>query len=101
MARDDENQGFACLNCGRKIKALTNGSYRNHCPACLYSLHVDIKPGDRAQSCGGLMMPVGLAYKPKKGWQIIHRCQRCGGRSRNKVALDSQQPDNLDLLARL
>ena len=47
------------------------------------------------------MMPVGLAYKPKKGWQIIHRCERCGGRSRNKVALDTEQPDNLGLLAGL
>ncbi|WDF05905.1 RNHCP domain-containing protein [Shouchella hunanensis] len=34
-----------------------NGSYRNHCPFCLYSKHQDIIPGDRASTCGGLMEP--------------------------------------------
>lgn len=28
-------------------------NHRNHCPNCLYSLHVDIEPGDRESECGG------------------------------------------------
>ena len=27
-------------------------NHRNHCPNCLYSLHVDIEPGDRESECG-------------------------------------------------
>ena len=65
MARPTENTGFICLNCTKIIKKLTNGSYRNHCPYCLYSLHLDNQPGDRANKCRGLMEPISLTYKPK------------------------------------
>ena len=96
MARHYENAGFTCLHCGADVVPLTNGSYRNHCPVCLYSLHVDVVPGDRARACGGLMAPVGWAYKPgKAGWQIVHRCLRCGGESRCRVAAEGAQPDDL------
>lgn len=95
MTRHTENTGFICLNCNKKIKKLTNGSYRNHCPFCLYSLHVDNHPGDRENPCRGLMKPIGLAYKSKKGWQLIHCCLTCGGQVVNKVAIDTIQPDEL------
>lgn len=101
MARKDENTGFACANCGERVYPLTNGSYRNHCPACLYSLHVDKMPGDRANTCRALMKPVGLTHKAKKGWQIIHRCTGCGQQSVNKIAEATTQPDCYDMLARL
>ena len=101
MARHEENQGFICLHCGQLVTPLTNGSYRNHCPACLHSLHVDIEPGDRAARCGGLMAPIGLAYKPKMGWQIIHRCRRCGRQSCNKAANDGETPDDPAALSAL
>jgi DNA-directed RNA polymerase subunit RPC12/RpoP len=99
MARKTENTGFVCANCGKKTQALTNGSYRNHCPFCLYSLHVDNRPGDRANPCRALMKPVGLTYKGKKGWQIIHQCTKCGCRSVNKIAEDTIQPDDYSKLA--
>ncbi|MCB9963324.1 MAG: RNHCP domain-containing protein [Rhodospirillales bacterium] len=101
MARELENTGFVCAHCHANISALTNGSYRNHCPVCLYSLHVDIKPGDRANACRALMAPAGLTHKSQKGWQIIHRCTKCGGISANKVATDTQQPDDWELVVRL
>lgn len=88
MTRHTENTGLICLNCNRKIKKLTNGSYRNHCPFCLYSLHVDNHPGDRASACHGLMAPIGLTYKAKKSWQLIHGCHKCGIQVVNKVAID-------------
>ncbi len=101
MARHQENTGFVCANCGKTVNALTNGSYRNHCPYCLYSLHVDNNPGDRQSLCHGLMKPVGLAYKAKKGWQIVHECTRCGHKSVNKIAEDTDQPDDIEQISRV
>ncbi len=96
------NQGFACAHCGAEVPPLANGSYRNHCPACLHSLHVDVNPGDRASDCGGLLVPVGVEQSGKKGWVIVHRCERCGAVRRNKAALDDPvHPDDLEVLAAL
>lgn len=66
---------------------LAGGGYRNHCPYCLHSLHVDVNPGDRASECGGVLEPVGVETG-KKGWVIVHRCQKCGAIRRNRAALD-------------
>ena len=93
MSRKTENTGFVCDHCGADVKPLTNGSYRNHCPHCLYSLHVDSMPGDRNSDCKGLMKPVGVQYHSKKGWQIVHRCQKCGIEKVNRTA-----PDDMDAL---
>ena len=101
MSRKSENTGFTCEHCGREVVALTNGSYRNHCPFCLYSKHVDVLPGDRMSECGGLMRPVGLRHKSGKGFQVIHACLRCGCESVNKVAEDTIQPDDIEALARM
>ncbi|MCG7343956.1 RNHCP domain-containing protein [Sporosarcina sp. ACRSL] len=95
MKRSKENSAFQCENCGANIKPLTNGSFRNHCPVCLYSKHMDNFPGDRASECKGLMKPVGLDYSGKKGYQIIHQCTKCNKVSRNKVAVDTNQEDNI------
>ncbi|MBB6450424.1 RNase P subunit RPR2 [Geomicrobium halophilum] len=95
MSRATENTGFTCENCGGEVRALSNGSYRNHCPFCLYSKHVDEHPGDRTSSCGGLMQPVDLRYHSKKGYQIVHHCQACGHEQLNKVAEDQAQSDDV------
>lgn len=95
MNRHRQNAGFVCAWCGTDVAPLTNGSYRNHCPACLYSKHVDEAPGDRRSTCHGLMRPVDLVYKRKKGYQLVHECLRCGVVKVNKVAVDTVQPDDL------
>ena len=59
------DQGFVCAHCGQTVEPLGYTS-RNHCPHCLYSLHVDIHPGDRQNPCRGLMEPVGLDISAKK-----------------------------------
>ncbi|MGH3301842.1 MAG: RNHCP domain-containing protein [Streptosporangiaceae bacterium] len=59
MSRAAQNQGFAGAQCGQLVRPLVNGSYRNHCPACLWSQHVDVRPGDRASPCCGLMESTG------------------------------------------
>lgn len=45
------NTAFVCQNCKREVLPIQNGSYRNHCPFCLFSLHVDGEvPGDRKKT---------------------------------------------------
>ncbi|MFT4011130.1 MAG: RNHCP domain-containing protein [Nocardioidaceae bacterium] len=95
MARAEEDTGFVCAHCAALVRRHPAGSYRNHCPSCLYSLHVDQRPGDRAADCGGPMAPVALDYSGKKGFVLVHRCQTCGHTDRNKVAPD----DDTDVLA--
>ena len=82
---------FECEACGRDVAPLESGSYRNHCPFCLYSKHVDAEgPGDRAADCLGLMRPVELDQRSGKGWIVIHECEACGKRIPNKTAPDDQ-----------
>ena len=96
------NEGFTCLHCGAGVAPLAQGGCRNHCPKCLYSLHLDENPGDRAADCGGLLEPVGVERSGKKGWVILHRCARCGATRRNKAALeDPVQPDDFERLLEL
>ncbi len=83
---------FICGHCSNSVEPLGKGTYRNHCPKCLWSKHVDREgPGDRASTCLGLMRPVILDHDGKKGWMIIHECEACGKTIPNKAAPD----DNL------
>lgn len=101
MSRKSENQTFICQNCGLKVVPLTNGSYRNHCPQCLHSIHVDDRPGDRGNACKGLMRPIGIRNTPHKGIQIIHECTVCKAVKVNKVAEGCEQPDSIDQIIKL
>ena len=101
MTKKTENTAFDCRNCGATVLPVTNGSYRNHCPFCLHSLHVDDTPGDRQSGCGALMPPARLTRHGRKGPQIVHRCVRCGVESVNRVARDTAQPDDAGLLEAL
>ena len=89
----DEN--FICENCGHKVSKL-NYTARDHCPMCLYSKHVDIMPGDRANTCMGLMRPIGIE-KYKNTYKIIYKCSKCNQLHRNIMATD----DNYDLIVKL
>ena len=53
-SRRAENTGFACVHCATPVPANTDGHYRNHCPYCLWSLHVDELPGDRPAELSAL-----------------------------------------------
>jgi len=74
-------EDFTCGHCGAKVKG--NG-YTNHCPACLWSKHVDINPGDRLAKCGGLMEPVKVEMDHGQ-YILMHKCQTCGQQKRNKT----------------
>ncbi len=86
----DERQPFTCGHCGRHVElTIGGGRNRNHCPHCLYSLHVDDRRmGDRASGCGGLMAPIGRFERPDGEEVIVHRCERCGQERHNRVAAD-------------
>lgn len=92
--RAKENSQFICENCQHHVLPVSNGSYRNHCPECLYSKHLDVVPGDRASRCGGLMAPVNYRYSGKKGYQLCHRCESCQQEQWNKIAEHTLQADN-------
>lgn len=84
------DEGFVCGHCGYEVTPLGYTS-RNHCPKCLWSLHVDENPGDRAAACLGPMRPERTEPDPKKGFVIYHRCTRCGALRRNKAARDDDR----------
>ena len=95
------DSGFVCKNCGKEVLPLGYTS-RNHCPFCLCSLHVDINPGDRANACGGILRPIKSEPDAKRGYIIIHKCERCGAISRNKAAHEAKiQPDDMNLIIKL
>lgn len=81
-------EDFICEHCGFSV---TGNGYTNHCPRCLWSKHVDINPGDRANACGGMMRPVEVQMV-RGEFEIVHKCTRCHLTKRNKSSLN----DNLD-----
>lgn len=76
-----KKEDFTCKHCGAEV---SGDGYTNHCPKCLWSRHVDINPGDRAQECGGMMRPVD-AYLEGQEWVLVHKCESCGETKRNRV----------------
>ncbi|MFA5561639.1 MAG: RNHCP domain-containing protein [Eubacteriales bacterium] len=95
------DRGFACEHCGAEVLPLGFTS-RNHCPFCLWSKHVDVLPGDRANACGGPMQPLQVLPDARKGYVILHQCRRCGAVVRNRAAHEAKvQPDDMRLLIAL
>ncbi len=80
------DEEFTCENCGKNINKLKY-SARDHCPYCLYSKHVDINPGDRKNTCHGLMKPITIE-KYKNTYKIIYKCSKCQQLHKNIIAKD-------------
>jgi rubrerythrin len=81
-------ENFVCENCGQFVEG--NG-YTNHCPKCLFSKHVDVFPGDRLATCGGIMEPLSVECE-RNSYIITFRCEKCGYEKRNK----SSENDDFD-----
>lgn len=84
-----KNETFICENCHKSVSKHPEGSARNHCPYCLFSKHMDKDfPWDRKSECHWLMKPIWIDYKKNKWYMIIHECQTCHKKMKNKVAVD-------------
>jgi rubrerythrin len=86
-------EDFRCEQCHFLV---TGNGYTNHCPRCLYSKHVDVFPGDREESCGGLMEPL-YSLQEQGQERLVHRCLICGKTRKNKV----QEEDDFETLVTL
>ncbi len=97
----EENESFLCVHCGNTVVPSEYGTeHRNHCPHCLWSVHVDIRPGDRRSGCRGEMEPIGVWIKGRREWSLIHRCKRCGLMRTNRIAGDDDEVRLFSLAAR-
>ena len=90
-----KDEEFICEQCNKLVSKL-NYTARDHCPYCLYSKHVDINPGDRQNTCLGLLKPIGIE-KFKNTYKIIYKCTKCNKLHKNIMAND----DNMNLIIKL
>ena len=90
------DEKFICEVCGKDVSPL-GYTARDHCPYCLSSKHVDINPGDRSETCHGVLVPVGIENAKKGQYKIVYKCDKCGAIRRNIMAID----DNMDLVIKI
>lgn len=89
IKNDTKGEYFNCINCNKKVYLLAPGTKnRNHCPFCLYSLHIDNIIGDRESSCLGKMKPIYKYYKDDGEEVIVHKCLKCDFFRYNRIAGD-------------
>lgn len=95
------NESFVCKQCDFLVP-LAESTCRDHCPNCLFSIHVDNNPGDRAAACHGMLKPVAWSQHKKKGYMIHYQCMKCGMEKRNKfLEIDANMPDDFSTLLKL
>lgn len=92
MVRDEE---FICENCGMNVSKLEYTS-RDHCPYCLYSIHIDINPGDRQNTCLGMLKPIGIE-KYKDTYKILYKCEKCNKNHKNIIAKDDDMNEIINI----
>lgn len=94
------DSGFICRHCGADVSPLKVSS-RDHCPVCLWSIHIDINPGDRACGCLGDLEPMTAYPDAKKGFVIVYKCRSCGEIRRCKSAPDDDSGLVIGLTSRI
>ena len=88
----ESSSAFLCAHCGAAVPGSAPGTiHRNHCPRCLWSLHVDLTTGDRRSACRGPMEPIAIGIRPDGEWSLVHRCARCGLVRLNRIAGDDNE----------
>jgi RNHCP domain len=86
-------EDFTCENCGAEV---VGDGYTDHCSVCLWSKHVDVDPGDREATCGGMMEPWDIEPKAS-GFRVISRCTICGFERPSPI----KTTDNIEAFAQL
>ena len=95
------SDAFRCQHCRSDVPAEAAGTrHRNHCPLCLWSVHLDERPGDRASGCRGGMEPIAIWVRPCGEWALVHRCGSCHAVRVNRIAGDDNEYALLRLAAR-
>jgi hypothetical protein len=92
-----KKEDFICEKCGEKV--IGNG-YTNHCPKCLWSKHVDINPGDRASTCGGMMKPIKVEIE-RGEYLLTLQCEKCSFERRKKVDKEDNFAEVIKLAKKL
>lgn len=96
MKRFNElDEGFICIHCGKEVLPLGYSS-RDHCPYCLYSIHIDINPGDRQNTCLGMLRPIGIE-KYKDTYKILYKCEKCNKNHKNIIAKDDDMNEIINI----
>lgn len=103
-------ESFRCIQCRQYVSCaplIAGVQNRNHCPACLWSRHLDwLVAGDRASGCRGAMRPVGLTTKRSRNkyaqardgeLMLIHRCTSCDTFVINRIAADDSAAAILEI----
>lgn len=97
---------IVCSNCKKTFSLELPGSkHRDHCPYCLCSVHIDVRPGDRGIWCGegevgssefkhSILRPIAIN---KDQPYILYKCDKCGKTKVNVQAFD----DNPQILQQL
>lgn len=88
-------EDFVCKNCNQFVEG--NG-YTNHCPKCLYTLHVDKYPGDRQELCHGLMKPIDIVTKGGEPKHVIHKCSICKIVKQNILSTSDSRQAIIDVM---
>jgi RNHCP domain len=85
-----EQRSFGCGHCRADVSLHAPGTaFRNHCPHCLWSRHMDdAQSGDRAADCGALMEPIAITVRGDGEWILVHRCAGCDQLRLNRTAGD-------------
>ena len=100
-SRPVPDAAFICERCSQTVSPDVAGTaHRNHCPRCLWSLHVDMRPGDRRCGCKGVMEPIAVSVRYKGEWAIVHHCKRCAGVRINRIAGDDNELALMSLAVR-
>jgi hypothetical protein len=95
------DDAFRCAHCAQLVTPPEGGTeQRNHCPHCLWSLHVDFQNGDRRSACRSPMEPIAIWAKQSGEWAVIHRCKECGAIRANRIAGDDNEAVLLSLAVR-
>ena len=89
------NESFECDNCGKTVSKHPTSS-RDHCNYCLFGKHVDENPGDRANTCKGVLEPIGIKRRSDK-LQIAYKCRQCGETVFNVAAPDDDEQALIEL----
>lgn len=100
-APDSRSDLFRCQHCRAEVVRVAHGTgNRNHCPHCLWSVHLDERPGDRRSGCRGGMEPIAIWVRGDGEWALVHRCCGCHVVRVNRIAGDDNEFALLALAAR-